>query len=297
MLSRRLNPLLYTTLSAAANYQPMKPIAVNENGIFETPDGGRLAYSVAGHGDPVVFLHGFGLDMSMWDPQWPLFSEYYRAVRYDLRGFGASSLPTGPYSHVADFIALTDHLKARPAHLVGLSNGGRIALRIAMQQPTLVRTLTLADTALDGYRWSEPYAQSWRLMAMTGRSDVAKAKRQWLEHELFVPAQAKPEAARALAAMVDRYSGWHFLNKDPEVGAQSVGTAELRSISAPTLVVVGERDLPDFQAIARLVASEIPGASLTMIPGVGHVSNLEDADAFNRQVLMHPRQAASGSRA
>lgn len=275
----------------------MDPIAANGNGIFETPDGGRLLYSMGGRGDPVVLLHGFGVDMSMWDPQWSVFCDHYRVIRYDLRGFGGSSPPTAPYSHAGDFIALTDHLKARPAHLVGLSNGGRIALGIAVQQPTAVRTLTLADSALDGYRWSESYAQSWRLMAATGQSDVAKAKRQWLEHALFAPARAKPEAARALAAMVDRYSGWHFQHKDPETGAQRIGTDELRRITAPTLVIVGERDLPDFQAIARLLAGEVPNASLQVIPGVGHLSNLEDPDAFNRQVLMHLQQAADRGRA
>jgi 3-oxoadipate enol-lactonase len=270
----------------------MNLIAANGDGAFETPEGARLLYAVQGRGDPVVFLHGFGIDMSMWDPQWSVFSAQYRAVRYDLRGFGGSSLPTAPYSHVSDFIALTDYLNARPAHVVGLSNGGRIALRIAIQQPAAVRTLTLADTALDGYRWSEPYAQSWRQMAVMARTDVAQAKRQWLAHALFGPARTNPETARALATMVDRYSGWHFQNTDPDMGGQKIGTDELRGITAPTLVIVGERDLPDFQAIARLVAGEIPNASLQVIPGIGHMSNLEEPDAFNQQVLRHLQQAA-----
>jgi pimeloyl-ACP methyl ester carboxylesterase len=124
-------------------------------------------------------------------------------------------------------------------------------------------------------------------MTRIGRTDVAQAKNQWLEHSLFAPARAKPETARTLTAMVDRYSGWHLHHTDPEVGAQRVGTDELRRITAPTLVIVGEWDLPDFQAIARLVATEVPNASLKTIPGVGHVSNLEDADAFNQLVLAH----------
>jgi pimeloyl-ACP methyl ester carboxylesterase len=273
----------------------MELIAANESGIFETPDGGRLAYCMAGRGEPLVFLHGFGLDMAMWDAQWPVFADRYRVVRYDQRGFGASSLPTAPYSHADDFLALTEHLKLRPVHLVGLSNGGRIALRIAIQEPTAVRTLTLADTALDGYRWSEPYAQSWRLMYKVGQTDVARAKDQWSEHPLFGPARAKPETARALAAMLGRYSGWHFHRADPEVGAGRVGTDELRKISAPTLVMVGEWDLPDFQAIARFVAAEIPDAALKVIPGIGHMSNLEDPNAFNQQVLAHLQQAGGQS--
>jgi pimeloyl-ACP methyl ester carboxylesterase len=269
---------------------------VTKHGMFATADGGRLAYAVAGRGDPLVFLHGFGVDMSMWQAQWPVFSERYRTVRYDLRGFGASSLATGPYSHVDDFLALTGDLKARPAHLVGLSYGGRLALRIAIEEPSAVRSLTLADTALDGYRWSEQHTQSWRRMNTTGRRDVAQAKSLWLEHELFGPARAQPATTRALAAMIERYSGWHFQNKDPEVGPRRAGADELRTIRAPTLVMVGEQDLPDFQSIARLVAAAVPHASLQVMPGCGHLSNLENADAFNQLVLTHLRQAEDRAR-
>lgn len=228
----------------------------------------------------------------MWDAQWPVFAGAFRAIRYDLRGFGSSSLPAKPYSHVADFLALTQLLGAQPAHLVGLSNGGRLALRIALEAPAAVRTLTLADSALDGYRWGEAYAQSWRRMNASGRTDVAAAKRQWLEHELFAPARANPKAAGALAAMVGRYSGWHFHHSDPEIGAQRIVMDELSSIRAPTLILVGERDLPDFHAVARLVAGKLPDASLKVIARVGHLSNLEDAETFNQLLLTHLNQPA-----
>lgn len=269
----------------------MKPTAANE--IFHTADGGCLAYCEAGRGEPVVFLHGFGLDMSMWDSQWRLFSQRYRAIRYDLRGFGGSSLPSAPYSHAADFSALMSHLKARPAHLVGLSYGGRIALRIAVQQPAAVRTLTVVDTALDGYRWSEAYAQSWRSIGMTARKDVAEAKRQWLGHALFATARGRPEIARALTTMVSRYSGWHFHHTDPESGTPRAGAAELTAINAPTLVIVGERDLEDFQTIARLVAGTVPNASLKLIADSGHVPSLENVAAFNQQLLTHLQAATT----
>ena len=98
-------------------------------------DGGWLHYTCAGEGDPVVFIHGFGLDSSMWDPQWRVLAQRYRVIRYDLRGYGESSLPAAPYSHVDDLLALIDFLGAAPAHLVGLSLGGRVALRVAAQAP------------------------------------------------------------------------------------------------------------------------------------------------------------------
>ena len=101
-----------------------------------------------------MFIHGFGLDLGMWDPQWLAFARRHRVIRYDLRGYGDSSLPDGPYSHVDDLLALLGFLGANPAHLVGLSLGGRVALRIAAQHPEAVRSLTLADPAMDGHIWS-----------------------------------------------------------------------------------------------------------------------------------------------
>ena len=139
-------------------------------------------------------------------------------LRYDLRGYGGSSAPADPYSHVDDFIALTGFLKSRPAHLVGLSLGGRLALRVAAQMPTAVRSLTLVDTALDGHDWSAAWSQRWRAMIAAAQTDLSRAKQMWLEHDLFEPARARPAVAEALDAMIRRYSGWHFQSEDPGVG-------------------------------------------------------------------------------
>ncbi len=62
---------------------------------LQCADGGWLHYTCAGAGDPVVFIHGFGLDFGMWDPQWRVFAQQHRVIRYDLRGYGGSSLPEG----------------------------------------------------------------------------------------------------------------------------------------------------------------------------------------------------------
>jgi pimeloyl-ACP methyl ester carboxylesterase len=265
----------------------MTSICGDGEGMLECADGGRLRYSIAGKGDSLVFLHGFGLDSSMWDPQWPLFTKHYRSLRYDLRGYGASSVPTGPYSHVEDFLALTGFLKAQPAHLIGLSLGGRLALRIAAQAPRIVRSLTLVDSALDGHSWSEDWSERWQAMVTAGKTDVNQAKSLWLQHDLFEPARSRPAVAGALDAMVRRYSGWHFHSDDPGLGPTTPVAEMLSTILVPTLVIVGALDLPDFQAIARRLAGEMPRASLRMIPNVGHMSNLEDSHEFNQLVLAH----------
>lgn len=250
-------------------------------------DGGQIYFAEAGKGTPVVLLHGFGLDLSMWEPQWHVLASRYRALRYDLRGYGASSVPTGAYSHVEDFRQLMQVLEASPVHLVGLSMGGRYALRIAAQLPQAVRSLTLVDAALDGHRWGEAWMARWQEIAAAARSDVGRAKALWLEHDLFAPARQQPALAEALAAMVHRYSGWHFQHRDPDAVPAPPTGERLSSIKVPTLVVVGERDLDDFQSIARRLAHELPQASLRVMRNVGHLASLEDPEAFNGLLLEH----------
>jgi 3-oxoadipate enol-lactonase len=252
---------------------------------------GALQYAIAGDGDPVVFIHGFGLDSEMWAPQWPVFAERYRTVRYDLRGYGRSSLPEGPYSHVDDLLALIDFLGCGPAHLVGLSMGGRYALRVAQAAPAAVRSLTLADTALDGHAWSDDWLRRWRQMTDAAKAgDIATAKRHWLSHALFEPALEHPKTLAALETMVARYSGWHWWQRDPDLGPPKPIADVLPGISIPTLMIVGERDLPDFQTIARRVAKDMPNVELRTIPEAGHMSNLEAPQEFNRLVLEHLRR-------
>jgi 3-oxoadipate enol-lactonase len=253
---------------------------------LELVDGGWLHYATAGRGDAVVFMHGFGLDLNMWDPQWRVFAQRHRVIRYDLRGYGSSSLPVGAYSHVDDLLALIDSLGGRPAHLVGLSLGGRVALRVAAQEPKAVRSLTLADPALDGHSWTDDWLQRWRKMTEAAkRGDLNDARKLWREHILFAPANQHPKVADALRRMVDRYSGWHLVYPDPGTAPKMPVAQALSHISIPTLVLVGELDLPDFQAIARRLAQQMPRAELRTLAGSGHMSNMEAPRLFNELVL------------
>jgi 3-oxoadipate enol-lactonase len=264
---------------------------------LQRADGGWLQYATAGTGDPVVFIHGFGLDSAMWDPQWRAFAQRYRVIRYDLRGYGGSSLPEGGYSHVDDLLALIDFLGAGPVHLVGLSLGGRVALRVAAAHPKAVRSLTLADPALDGHVWTDDWLQRWRKMTEAAkRGDLSAAKRLWREHILFAPANAQPDVADSLRVMIDRYSGWHLHHPDPGTAPKTPVAQLLPSISIPTLVMIGELDLPDFQAIARRLAQELPAAELRIIAGSGHMSNMEAPGMFNDLALGF-LQRAQGSAA
>ena len=170
--------------------------------VLERP-GARLVYEVSGDGPAVVLIHGFGLDMRMWDPQVGPLAARFRVVRYDCRGFGASGPldPAVPYTHAGDLVALLDHLDIGDAVLAGLSFGGRVALQAALADPARVRGLALLDTVLDGVPWDPESARALDEVARRVQARGVRAGREaWLAHPLFAAARERPDLAAALAA-------------------------------------------------------------------------------------------------
>lgn len=256
-------------------------------GVAEV-NGTRLAYEVAGAGPPLVLVHGFSLDRRMWAAQVEDFSARYRVICYDARGFGRSGAATAaPYRHVDDLRALLDHLAVERVHLCGLSMGGGIALDFTLTYPERTRTLTVVDAAINGWRWSETWETEIRPVWEAGRrGDSATARDRWLAQPLFAPANERPAVATALATIVGDYSGWHWLDQPHGHASPEPPAAQrLTQIAMPTLIVVGERDLPDFHACAAAMHQQIPDARLVTVPGAGHMTPMEEPAAFNRAVL------------
>lgn len=126
----------------------------------------------------------------MGDDQFLPLAQQFRVVRYDLRGFGRSALPTNaPYSHFEDLKALLDHLGIVQAHLVGLSKGGAVALDFALTYPAQTLSLVLIDTVLPGFQWSKAGAARDALVWQKAREGgISATKESWLAHPLFEPA-------------------------------------------------------------------------------------------------------------
>lgn len=257
-----------------------------DRGMAEV-NGARLYYEVAGAGEPVVLIHGFTLDTRMWDQQFAVFAERYRVLRYDARGFGRSDLPGAlPYSHADDLHVLLAHLDLMPATLIGLSMGGGIAADVAVAYPEAVCALVLVDAAVGGHVWSAAWQASHALMWERGRaSDITTARRLWLDHGLFAPAREQPAVAASLERIVGDYSGWHWVNTNPSRGLQPPAMSQIQRVAAPTLVVVGEHDLPDFHACAECLRRDMSDARLVVLPGAGHMANMETPERFNTVVL------------
>ena len=250
-------------------------------------NGTRLYYEVAGTGHTVVFIHGFTLDTRMWDDQFESFAQQFQVLRYDLRGFGKSAVPTGDeYSHVEDLKALLDWLEIKQAYLVGLSKGGAVALDFTFTYPRMVDALVLIDTVLLGFDWSaEGEARDGLVWEEAAKGGIPAAKVSWLAHPLFVPAQRQQAIAARLAQIIEDYSGWHFVNHNHEHNLNPLAAKRLREITVPTLAIVGEHDLPDFLNITDLIRQEVPQARRIIVPNAGHMSNMEAPLEVNRAIL------------
>lgn len=254
---------------------------------FAAVNGTRLYYETAGSGPPLVLIHGHTLDTRMWDDQFAPFAAQYRVIRYDLRGYGRSDLPSAePYDPAADLHALLALLNAPSAHIIGLSMGGGVAIDYALAYPEATLSLIAVDSALGGHRFSEEFLATLALPTQVAAdAGVAAAREIWLEDPLFVPARRNPDVASRLEAIIEAYSGWHWQNRNPARTPGGPAAQRLGTISAPALVVLGVLDVPDFHRIAETLAREIPAARQATLPKAGHMSNMEAPDAFNQVVL------------
>jgi 3-oxoadipate enol-lactonase len=260
-------------------------LPVNGHG-FAPVNGTRLYYEIQGEGPALVLLHGGQLDSRIWDTQFVTYARQFRVVRYDARGFGGSLPASQPYSDADDLAALLDYLKIPKAHLLGLSLGGRISINFALKHPDRVLSLMLAGPGLDGAQMADPGGmQNFMAVfdaAINGNS--TRASELWLENPLIVPAMENPGLRERIRLMAyENAHVWlanYVLQKTEPTAAQ-----RLPEIKLPTLVILGDRDVPPIKAIVEKIAGEVPGAQKVVIPGAGHLVNMERPEAFDAAVL------------
>lgn len=259
-----------------------------DKGFAEVNDT-RLYYEIVGRGHPLVLVHGRSLNSKMWDDQLEVFAKRFKVVRYDVRGFGKSALPTvgKEYSHTKDLKALLNQLGIDYACVVGLSMGGGIALDFTLEYPEVTRALILVDSILGGFQdWSKTYRELMEsLWKEAKEKGVEAAKDMWKNCLIFKPACEKPNVAFRLKQMISDYSGWHFVNPDPLRSLDPPAIERLQEIKVPTLIIVGERDLPDFHRIADILSEKIQNSKRMTLKGAGHVSNMETPREFNEAIL------------
>jgi len=247
--------------------------------------GIELAYSDEGTGTPVVLLHGFPFNRSLWDEQAAELRDRHRVIRPDLRGMGET--PPGPEEAATmdemarDVAALMDELRVARAVVGGLSMGGYVALSFYRMFSHRVRALVLADTRATAD--SEEQKRAREASALQAVEEGAQAIADDMLPKLLAPRTLaeRPEVAERLRAMMRKTKRRGMAAALRGMALRRDHTGFLPDIFAPTLVVVGSEDAITPPADAELLRREIRGSRLVRIEGAGHVSNLEAPEEFN----------------
>jgi pimeloyl-ACP methyl ester carboxylesterase len=251
-------------------------------------NGISIAYDDLGEGMPVILIHGFPLCRKMWRPQMnKLPGEGLRVITPDLRGFGESDAPEGPYSmdlFADDLIGLMDHLQMEQAVISGMSMGGYVLFNILERYPERVKGAIFITTRA------------------TPDDEAAKARRLQLASEVrlygpqvvadpFIKILFAPGAETERPKLLEEVYGWMTGNDTRGVAGGLLAMRErkdysdmLSSINVPSLAIGAEFDQAAPPVTSTVIAAGIPGCRLNIIPGAGHLANLEDVKAFNNSV-------------
>jgi pimeloyl-ACP methyl ester carboxylesterase len=253
---------------------------------FLENQGVKISWDDQGRGEPVLLIMGLGWASALWHRSRPVLSERYRTIAFDNRGVGLSDVPAGPYAiatMASDAVAVLDAAEVQTAHVFGMSMGGMIAQEFALQYPGRVRSLILGCTAAGGPKAvpadPEVLAALGQRVATFEESAAAinpfiydaATSRERIREDEVIRKKWWPKPAGYLAQL-QGIIAWEAFSR-------------LRQIAAPTLVIHGETDRLVPPGNGRLIAANIPGAKLVMIPHASHILTTDQPEATHQPVL------------
>lgn len=250
----------------------------------------RIYYADRGDGEPVLFVHGYPLNSSLWDPQVGALEGSYRCLVPDLLGFGRSDAPEdldlySVEAYAADLLSVMDDAGVNNATVCSLSMGGYIAFALVRSAPERIRALILADTRVepDGDEARASRTAQQELIRAQGTAPVIDSM---VTGPLLSDATraSKPDVVERTRRIMDNPAPG-FLGALEAMKKRPDSTRTLARINVPTLFLVGEHDAITPPGVAREMHAAVPGSRLVVIPDAGHLSNLESPAAFNGATL------------
>jgi pimeloyl-ACP methyl ester carboxylesterase len=243
-------------------------------------NGTRLRYRDEGCGPAVLLVHGWTLDLEMWDPQVRALRNTFRLIRLDRRGHGLSDGVPAAQQDGEDLGALCHQLGLNRVALVGMSQGTRSALAFACAAPSRVTALILdGPPALEAD--SDPEVPLQRYAALVRRHGIDAFRSEWTRHALMQLRTEDPGVRALLAAMIARYPGNDLRHPASATEVRCCGL-RLESLPVPALILSGEYDLPGRRQAAKQLAARLPDAELAVLPGAGHLPNLDTPDTYSK---------------
>lgn len=253
-----------------------------------TVNGISIDYRDEGSGLPVIFIHAFPLNQTMWDDQVAALKTRCRIITLDLRGFGHSDAPPGPYSMdqmASDVRGLLSILNIDQAVLVGLSMGGYIALAFYRNYPDAVRAIVLADTraSTDTHEARQRRINSAAKAEKEGSRAIAEDMVPLLLGRTSI--ETRPSIVERVREMIQANSPEGIAGAQRGMSTRHDSTYILPGIDFPVLIIAGSEDELTPPEEAENIRSGIPGARLRIIANAGHLSNLEQPEHFNAELI------------
>jgi 3-oxoadipate enol-lactonase len=256
-------------------------------------EGGRLFYEEAGEGGAVVLLHDGLLHRESWDGQFSALAESYRVLRYDRRGYGLSTAPEAPFSHIRDLDAVLTAVGIERAVIIGCSSGGELAIDYTLAHPERVSALVLVGPIVSGMGYTQHFSTRGGRFFPTEKTTLDEVIEFFTNVDPYGIAPENLEAkARANALLRANPQNLNWAAYRLAEPAERPALPNLGEIAVPTLIVVGEFDIPDVHAHCGAIEAGIPNATRLVFARAGHLVHFEQPAAFNEVALEFLKRAA-----
>ena len=251
--------------------------------------GGRLHISHEGAGPPLLLMHGWTLDQRMFKLQIPRLREYFHVISYDRRGFGRSMAPPDLDLELDDIDKIADALSLDTMHLLGMSQGGRIALRYAVTRSQRLRSLILQGTVVDGL---DIDGTDNERIPLAEYADLVRAgkleemRQRWLRHPVLALGPGHDKEQQLINEILDNYTGSDLLSFSADKLTTSLDVpGKLVRFQAPTLLLTGATETGRLKLHAQRLLEIIPNCREIIFDDSGHLCNLTEAELYNEHVI------------
>jgi len=248
-------------------------------------DGGKLYYEAAGQGKTIVLLHDGMVHHVIWDDQFQMLARNYRVIRYDRRGFGKSSDPASAYSHLEDLNKVFEQLRIDKAIVFGMSAGGGLAIDFALQNPGKVEGLVLVGAVVGGLGYTAHMAnRGGHMPPASERTNMKKVVEYFALEDPYEIYPGNTAARQRVMKWMSDYPEKGRAEGIPVKPAPRTALKYLSEINVPTLILVGEFDIPDVHAHAGAINAGIANSTRKVIPNSGHLIPIEQPELFNKEI-------------
>jgi 3-oxoadipate enol-lactonase len=263
---------------------PARTQSTSPQGSFLEIDGAKLYYEECGSAPrAVVLVHDGVLHSAAWDDVWPEFCKHFHTIRYDRRGYGRSPVATQGYYATDDLAALLRHLKLNRVAIVGSSHGGEISINFTLDHPEMVEQLVLVGAVVGGMPYTRHFLERGNALGKPLEKGDIKGAIAAAVKDKYLIAPGNDAAKKRMAEILSA-SPQDLTHPELELPVKPA-LPRLAKIQVPTLLLVGDDDIPDVHAHAGAIEAGIPRARRVVISDVGHLMYLEKPAEFSRVVI------------